>query len=617
MANNKISYSERDFVSLRGELLNYVQDQYPDLIQNANDASLFSVFLDLNAAIADNLHYHIDRSLQETVLQYANQRSSLFNIARTYGLKIPGNRPSVSVCDFSITVPVLQTSGGGDKEDFRYLGTLRRGSQIKGAGQVFENIHDIDFSVPFDATGFPNRTKVPNFNNNGNIVSYTITKREVVINGITKVFKRVITNNDVLPFLKIFLPEKNILGVTGVIQKDGTNIQAVPKATEFLTSQNKWYEVDALAQDKVFVIDTTKQSDLPGVKVGKWQTVNQRFTTEYTPEGFFYLTLGGGTSSSQTTLDDFTTQGFTMDLSRYMNNFSLGSSPRANTTLFIQYRVGGGKATNIGPNTLNTFGTIDFVLNGPNININRSVTESLSVNNVTAAIGGNNQPTVEEIRNYIGFNFASQKRAVTLSDYKVLMDTMPSIFGAPAKSGVMEVENKVMVKLLSYNTDGSLTSNVSTTLMNNISEYLSDYRMLNDYITIEPAEVIDLSLEIDLLIDPSFNSGVIITNVINTTNEFFAPRNREMGTDVFVGELIKDLGAQDGVKNLIDLRIYNKVGGQYSSNEVSQRYIDDATKQIELIDGVIFAQPTQSFQVRYPTKDVLVRVKSTNQTTVS
>jgi hypothetical protein len=617
MANNKISYSERDFVSLRGELLNYVQDQYPDLIQNANDASLFSVFLDLNAAIADNLHYHIDRSLQETVLQYANQRSSLFNIARTYGLKIPGNRPSVSVCDFSITVPVLQTSGGGDKEDFRYLGTLRRGSQIKGAGQVFENIHDIDFSVPFDATGFPNRTKVPNFNNNGNIVSYTITKREVVINGITKVFKRVITNNDVLPFLKIFLPEKNILGVTGVIQKDGTNIQAVPKATEFITSQNKWYEVDALAQDKVFVIDTTKQSDLPGVKVGKWQTVNQRFTTEYTPEGFFYLTLGGGTSSSQTTLDDFTTQGFTMDLSRYMNNFSLGSSPRANTTLFIQYRVGGGKATNIGPNTLNTFGTIDFVLNGPNININRSVTESLSVNNVTAAIGGNNQPTVEEIRNYIGFNFASQKRAVTLSDYKVLMDTMPSIFGAPAKSGVMEVENKVMVKLLSYNTDGSLTSNVSTTLMNNISEYLSDYRMLNDYITIEPAEVIDLSLEIDLLIDPSFNSGVIITNVINTTNEFFAPRNREMGTDVFVGELIKDLGAQDGVKNLIDLRIYNKVGGEYSSNEVSQRYVDDVTKQIELIDGVIFAQPTQSFQVRYPTKDVLVRVKSTNQTTVS
>ena len=44
MASNKISYTERDFVGIRSELLNYVQQQYPDLIQNANDASIFSVF---------------------------------------------------------------------------------------------------------------------------------------------------------------------------------------------------------------------------------------------------------------------------------------------------------------------------------------------------------------------------------------------------------------------------------------------------------------------------------------------------------------------------------------------------------------------------------------------
>ncbi len=93
MANNKISYTERDFVGLRTDLLKYVKEQYPELIQNANDASIFSVLLDLNAAIGDNLNYHIDRSLQETVLEYAQQRSSLYNIARTYGLKIPGNRP--------------------------------------------------------------------------------------------------------------------------------------------------------------------------------------------------------------------------------------------------------------------------------------------------------------------------------------------------------------------------------------------------------------------------------------------------------------------------------------------------------------------------------------------
>jgi len=164
---------------------------------------VFSVFLDLNAAVADNLHYHIDRSIQETVLQYAQQRSSIYNIARTYGLKLPGQRPSVSLVDFSITVPAF-----GDKEDERYLGTLTRGSQVVGAGIVFENIYDVDFTSPYNAQGFPNRLKIPNFNANNVLINYTITKRELVVNGITKVFKRVITPNDVKPFFELFLPEK-------------------------------------------------------------------------------------------------------------------------------------------------------------------------------------------------------------------------------------------------------------------------------------------------------------------------------------------------------------------------------------------------------------------------
>jgi len=203
VANNKISYTERDFVGLRTDLLKYVKQQYPDLIQNANDASIFSVLLDLNAAIGDNLNYHIDRSLQETVLEYAQQRSSLYNIARTYGLKIPGNRPSVAVADLSVTVPVM-----GDKENTRYLGLLRRNSQFKGAGEVFELVNDVDFANAYDSKGFPNRTKTPNFDANGNVINYTITKREVVVNGVTKVFKKVITSTDVKPFLKAFLPEK-------------------------------------------------------------------------------------------------------------------------------------------------------------------------------------------------------------------------------------------------------------------------------------------------------------------------------------------------------------------------------------------------------------------------
>jgi len=84
MAERRISYTDRDFASLRQDLIDYTQQYYPDLIDNFNDAALFSVFLDLNAAIGDNLNFQIDRSIQETVLQYAQQRSSVYNIARTY-----------------------------------------------------------------------------------------------------------------------------------------------------------------------------------------------------------------------------------------------------------------------------------------------------------------------------------------------------------------------------------------------------------------------------------------------------------------------------------------------------------------------------------------------------
>ena len=175
MGNKKISYTVRDFEGVRTELINFTRTYYPDLIDNFNDASLFSVMLDLNAAVADNLHYHIDRSIQETVLQYAQQRSSVYNIARTYGLKIPGQRPSVSLVDFSITVPAY-----GDKEDERYLGILSRGSQVLGAGIVFENIYDINFASPYNAQGYPNRLKVPNFNANNVLINYTITKLSLI-----------------------------------------------------------------------------------------------------------------------------------------------------------------------------------------------------------------------------------------------------------------------------------------------------------------------------------------------------------------------------------------------------------------------------------------------------
>ena len=612
MANRKISYTSRDYQAIRAELLNYVRTFYPELIQDFNDASVFSVFLDLNAAVADNLHYNIDRSIQETVLQYAQQRSSIYNIARTYGLKVPGQRPSVALVDFSITVPAF-----GDKEDERYLGVLTRGSQFTGAGIVFENINDIDFASPYNSQGFPNRLKIPNFNANNVLVNYTITKRELVVNGLTKVFKRVITPNDVRPFFELFLPEKNVLGITSVLVKSGTEYTNIPSVAEFLGVENRWYEVDSLAEDRIFVEDPTKVSDQPGIKVGRYLQTSNRFISEFTAEGFKKLTFGGGTNTAQDALDEFTTLGLTADIQRYSNNISLGSALPANSTLFIQYRIGGGLATNLGTNVINQVGTVSFYVNGPSEATNSSVINSLRCVNVTAAVGGAGVPTIEEVRNYVSFNFSAQKRAVTIQDYESLIRTMPSQYGAPAKVSITENDNKILIQLLSYDTSGKLTSIVSNTLRQNVATYLSNYRMMNDYISILTAEVIDLSFEISIVLDSAQNSGQVITSVVDRVAAYMDPLGREMGQNVNLSEIDSIIQNQNGVLTVADVRVFNNVGGQYSSAETSMEYSDPETREIRPVDNTIFAQPSQVYQVRYPTKDIKVLVKNFQSITFS
>jgi len=605
MAGKKISYTERDFEGLRQDLVNYTKQYYPELIDNFNDAAVYSVLMDLNAAIGDNLNYHIDRSIQETVLQYAQQRSSIFNIARTYGLKIPGNRPSVAIVDFSITVPAL-----GDQEDSRYLGILRAGSQVIGAGQVFENVYDIDFASQYNNEGFPNRTKIPNFDSNNVLINYTITKREVVVNGLTKVFKKVINPNDVKPFFEFFLPERNVLEVVDIIQKDGTSFQSTPTYTEFVNAQDRWYEVESLAETTVFVEDSTKPSDVPGIKVGKYIETENRFITEYTPNNFMKVQFGGGSTTADDQLAEFARNGVSLRIQDYQNNIGLGRTVKANTTLFVKYRVGGGAASNIGVNAINQVGTVNFFVNGPSNNNNQTVVNSLTVNNVTAAIGGANQPSIEEVRNMVTFNFASQNRAVTINDYNALIRKMPGKYGAPAKTAITEKDNKININVLSYDSNGSLTQTVSNTLKQNIANYLSKYRMINDYISINVGQVIDLEYDLSVVLDSGQNQGTVITKIIDEVSRFMAPTDRTMGQNIFVSQLKQIIQNVGGVISITDLKIYNKVGGQYSSSETSQRYSDNETKEIQLIDETIFAEPSQIYQVRFPEKDIKVRVKN-------
>jgi len=185
---------------------------------------------------------------------------------------------------------------------------------------------------------------------------------------------------------------------------------------------------------------------------------------------------------------------------------------------------------------------------------------------------------------------------------------MPSQFGAPAKASITEENNKIKIKMLSYDTSGNLTETNSNTLKNNVANYLSNYRMINDYISVETANVIDLSVNVDVVLDASQNQGSIVGKIIDIISNYFNPLTQQLGKNIYVSEIRRLIQNENGVISISDIQFFNNVGGQYSSSQTSQRYSDSATRQIELVADTIFAEPTQIYQIRFPNKDINVRV---------
>lgn len=600
-----VNYYSRNFADIRTDLINYVKQYYPTIFNDFNDASIGSLFLEINSAVGDSLSYNIDRSFQETQLDYAQEKASLLSMARTFGLRVPNNRPSVTIVDFSVTLPVF-----GNTFDISYAPIIQAGAQVNGAGQIFETQNDIDFSQPFTLGGIPNRLIVPNFNSNGNIINYTITKREIVVNGYSKVYKKVITSSDIIPFLNVFLPDNNVLSIESVIVLPGTSYTTDPNNSDFLNPDNKWYEMSSLAENKIFIADLNTNSSNPNIKMGKYITVTKKFITEYTDLGFMKITFGGGTQDTSSLSNYGINSALISQIGDFINNNSLGVTLSPNNTLFIKYRVGGGANTNIGQGVITSVGLMNMIVNGPIQNTNNSVKSSLQVNNPIPALGGKDSPSIEEVRNLIRYNFAAQNRAVTIKDYQTIISTMDGQFGVPYRVGVMENQNKIQVYVMGLNANGQLDNTSNTLLKENIATYLSDYRMMNDYVEVLDARIVNLSFQIDVFIDKNYPSSQIISQIVTNVNKYMNISNFDMGENIYLGNLYEVINNVNGVLNVIDLRVYNMVGGNYSINQITQPYLDAATMQIDVSDNyTLFGEVMTMFEVRYPNSDVVVRVK--------
>ncbi len=618
MANQpQINYLSRDFTDIRSDLITFIKAYFPDQWQDFSIASPGMALLELNAYVGDILSYAVDKKFNELFLDGVRERRSAYRLAKTLGYDIPGVRPAISIADIYIEVPPTQNG-----PDTNYLPVYRSGMKVKGAGQIFETVADINFASDFSEDGIANRIIQPILNGNQDLIRYRIIKREKIKAGITKTYKVEVPESDSKAFYQLTLPENNVLEILSVVVFPGLNINTTPTYAEFNNFTYKYYEVDELADDKIFIEDDNALTTPDGLKIGTYIEVEKRFSKEFLSDGSCRLTFGGGVEDYDA-YDAYLTQltgskcpSSDLDISNILNNTALGVKIPPNSTIFVQYRVGGGALSNVGSNTLQEVADINAVILGPNPTLNQGVIASTRANNPIPAIGGVGLPSVDELRAFIASNFASQKRCVTLEDYVARCYQIPGKFGAPFRINATRNDNKVILYILSRDGNGRLLSSSTSELQSNIARFITPFRMINDFIEINDGKVIDLQIEVDLFIDRAYNANEIKTAAINTITDFLNVEKWQMGDNIYVSQIVDILRNIPGIINVVDLRFYNMEGGNYSQTLIDQAVgtrvqvpgTGSYRTQILLVDNTIYGTPISMFQIKFPAADIFVRV---------
>ena len=665
MADRKISYVNKDFTDFREALVDFTKQYYPELSDSLNDASVGSWLMDVVAGVSDSLSYHIDRAFQETNINTAQQTSSLYNLARNNGVKIPGPKGSITELKLTCTLPVnsgVENSVSTRRSpNWALAPVVKRGSKFTNGTIVFELDHDVDFSQAFDNNGVPNRTIEVVKNSNDTIIGFKISKHFVITAGSTNIYKKEITKSDVKPFMEVLLPFNDIMSVESVIFKEGVNYQKEPSFDEFMIDSEfipaeysqsqkdiyRFFEVDALIQPyrwgKVLdanynpVVSTYGYVSDNGITVptaciskGEWKPLRQKFMTEYTDKGYLKVIFGAGHKYTEDnyTLGDVAS--FSKHLiTKMVNNEALGVTPKANTTMYILYKVGAGASSNIPKGSVNKIQYIDVGFSDCRFETLQSDTiakikDSFTVTNTTPAVSGRDMLSGEELRNFVKYNKGAQDRCVTLNDYRSRIMELPSTYGTPYRVGVTEENNKIMIYLLGLDMNGKLTPSIPAAFAKNLESYLSEYRMINDFIEMKAGRIINISFEIDCYISKSYNSADVVTNIINKVKEYMSIDTHQMGDDIFLGDLEKEISLIDGVKNMIDLRVYNEYGANYSPTQTTQQTLSKTEcygattgevamyrSQIDLdaSDRILYTENDTMIEIKYPEQDIRVRVK--------
>lgn len=683
MAENNISYLTNTYDDFKNAIIDKTQKYYSDIFANYDDASIGSWWIDVIADVSDVLRYNIDRTYQETCIDSATSRQSLSSIAKTNGLKIPGPKCAIVEVEISCRIPMNRSSMlDGENNlalpDESYCPYIKKGTMFSDGENTFELMDDVDFSNQFDVNGISNRKYSPNLDGAGNIVSYTYTKLAIAVAGVTKIYKRTINSADISPFMSFILPDKDVVNVESVIFKQGTSLTSDPNISEFYVDEEKYYdragrpvqryfEVDNLIDQHRYgyvvdensdgyyepvwhvidefeivdengdvILDDNEQPIVENVRLamqGKWKRLKNKFVTEYTNDGRLKVSFGAGIRNQYGNIPDNANEFTKYMMARMEANDYMGVLPEANTTMYVLYRTGGGEQTNIGANTLNTVTYVNMSIEGncddPSDDKKKvMVKNTLAVTNPTPSYGGKDAPSEEEIKYIIKYNAAAQNRCVTVKDYYARIAQIHPKYGTPFRYTVAEENNKVVIYTLGLDHNGKLMTALSETVAENIKEYLSMYKCVNDFVEIRSGKVVNLGFDINVYVDKTYDKSDVIKKIIELVRDYMDIRKHIMGEDIFLGDLEKEIAKLDGVINLISLRCTNKTGEGYSDDVVNQSTVDQSNcatmyrndvlggiadeAEIDLVesDKTLYCSLDTMFEVKYPAKDIRVRVKS-------
>ena len=657
--NKKINYLARSFNDIKAELISFSKKYYPEISDDFNDSSVGSWFIDLVSAVGDNLSYHTDRMYQENNINSANLRGTLLNNARLNAIHVPGPKASMCEVEVSCILPLHDEKGGNiSQPDWSLAPILKSGSIVGNSNYQFETVEDVDFGCQFNSDGVSNRKFVPNKDNNGIITAYTVTKSTIVFGGKSKIYKKVLTEDDVKPFMEIILPEKNIMNVESVIFKETSNFNSDPKSYEYYVDKEKYkfddseiytyryFETDSLSDQFKFGTQIDDKNDKltpyeyelyedakDGTRryyQGEWKPITQKFVTEYTDNGYLKLIFGSGTLPEVIDTKNTTVPSVHM-MSKIINNDLLGVLPKIGWTMFVLYRTSGGISTNLAQGAINSVITANVVFKRDSNN-KEAIVNSLIVNNITPSIGGKDFLSNEEVKNFIKYSIPEQKRCVVINDYKARLMSMPPKYGCPFRCGVMEDNNKISMSCLFIDRDGKLKDEYPVQLSTNIKEYLSHYKTIGDYLQLKSGKYYNIGFIVSIMIDKNYSETEVSKNVIDVIKKFMDISKYDIGEDIFIGELEKEITLTDGVLNLINLQIFSlpktnngssrvcPLPKKYQSNigsngscsvNIEKFPNNDKSFEIDLsqLNNILPSDYDSMFEVRNPETDIIIKTK--------